>query len=197
MLPDFPVLKRRISDMLTNYLRERIRGEPLMKQVGRIVQHEGHDWKMKTFDGHTDTAGFEKHTSKVTIARDQVIAEGPLAFQKHIDDVATDMIGQQHRMMFRKLDAVTQKTGNVVSGDGKPFTFELYLEGLEKIDIDFDDEGHPFMPTMVLHPATWEKIKDNVRAWDNDPVYRRQFDELIEKKRSQWRDRESRRKLVD
>jgi hypothetical protein len=84
-----------------------------------------------------------------------------------------------------------------VNGKGQPFTFELFLETLEKISIDFDDQGNPYLPTVVVSPELGAKLKSKLPEWEANPDYDKRFKELIERKRKEWNDRESHRKLVD
>jgi hypothetical protein len=89
------------------------------------------------------------------------------------------------------------KTGNVISGKGKPFTFDHFLEALEKMLIDFDEDGNPFMPSILISPEDWERIKSDFPKWDTDPENKKKIQSIINKKRDEWYDRESHRKLVD
>ena len=94
-------------------------------------------------------------------------------------------------------EIVTTKTGNVVDAEGKPISYELLLRTLETIQLDFDDNGNPLMPTMVVSPEQYEKMKEKIVEWENDPECNKQFEKIINQKRKEWHDRESNRKLVD
>jgi hypothetical protein len=39
--------------------------------------------------------------------------------------------------------------GNAVAGHGRPFGWPVILEVLESIEIDFDDNGEPELPSMI------------------------------------------------
>jgi hypothetical protein len=104
---------------------------------------------------------------------------------------------QQAQLFFTKIEEATEKTGNIVDGKGKPFSPEFFLEALDKILIEFDDQGQPYLPTMFVSPELGNRIKDKLPEWESDPNHKKQFDELINKKRAEWNDRESHRKLVD
>ena len=67
---------------------------------------------------------------------------------------------------------------------------------LEKIHIDFDKNGQPRMPNMVIHPDTLERIRPKLAEWEADPAIKKRRIEILAKKKEEWRDRESNRKLV-
>ncbi|MCK4818719.1 hypothetical protein KA005_23305, partial [bacterium] len=94
------------------------------------------------------------------------------------------------------LNEVTAKTGNVVDAGGQPLSHELLLKTLETIQLDFDDNGKPIMPTLVVSPQQYEKIKVKNIEWENDPECQKQFEQMMNRKRKEWHDRESNRKLV-
>ena len=76
-------------------------------------------------------------------------------------------------------------------------TPELIMKTLEKIDISFDEFGNPLIPTLIVRPEILKKMEENVDIWKETPESREKMRKLIEKKRSEWIDRQNRRKLVD
>jgi len=118
-------------------------------------------------------------------------------FKQKMDEMAESFIAQQEGLVFSKLNEVTEQTGNVVDGHGKPFSPALLFEALEKIQIDFDDQGRPIMPTVVLHPSLFEKVKEKLPEWEANPEFAKRHNAIIEEKRRQWLDRENCRKLAD
>src|SRR5262249_20627157 len=146
-------------------------------EARRMILHEGHRWRIKTFDGNTDQGSLRKASGEVRISKQDIIRDGPAAFRKPFEEIASSIIGQQHKVLFEKLDEVTTATGNVVSQPG-PLTPELLLEALGKIAIDFDGQGRPVMPTLVLHPIAWASIKDQLPKWEADPGIRVRFQDL-------------------
>ena len=80
---------------------------------------------------------------------------------------------------------------------GKPFHPEMLLEAIERMPIEFDDKGNPKLPTITMNPAQMERIKDKLTEWESDSVLRDRYEAIMRKKREEWLDRESNRKLVD
>ena len=71
------------------------------------------------------------------------------------------------------------------------------LEGfLQEMQIDFDAQGLPKLPTIVLHPDQFAQYKKVAAELDSDPDLRRRSAELFAIKKEEWRAREGNRKLV-
>lgn len=198
MLPDFLPVKRRISKILISYLREKVKNsDPFIRQLRRRIQHEGSGQIMKTYDGNIDKIEYQSIGSEFKIQTEEIIREGIFAFIKHINKLANDILGQQSKMVFQKLNEITSKTGNVVDSRGEPFTPEKLLEALDKIEMEFDESGQPTNLTIVMHPDLWNRIKDKIPVWEADSGFKKKHNAIIEKKRKEWLDRENNRKLVD
>jgi len=193
MLPDFPKIKKRLKDKTNLHLKNIMNQNPLFSQI-KVERHfEGDKIVAGTVDGEIDVSTHKEIESRIEVKREDIIAKGPMAFIEHIGAIAKQMDAQKEKMLFDKIKEVTDKTGNIVDGKGQPLTFDLFMKTLEKIQIDFDEQSNPYLPTLVVPPEIGAKIKDQLSEWESNPAYK----ELIEKKRKEWNDRESHRKLVD
>lgn len=94
-----------------------------------------------------------------------------------------DMLKQFTEGMFDTLTQVTDFTGNVVDGKGKGLSYEMLLEILEKLHIDFDDEGNPKMPTMVINPGMEEQVE---KLKQDEALYKGKIEEIIKKKKDAY-----------
>lgn len=198
MLLDFISVKKRISKDLTSYLREKVKNsDPFIRQLRRKTQHEGTRIQVRTYDGYNDEIEYKTIGSEFNIQIEEIIREGPNAFIKHIDKLAEDILGQQSGIVFQKLNEITSKTGNVIDAHDEPFTPERLLEALDKIEMEFDENGQPTNLVIVMHPNLWDKIKGKIPIWEADPEFKKKHNSIIEKKRREWLDRENNRKLVD
>jgi hypothetical protein len=96
------------------------------------------------------------------------------------------------KTMFSTISQVSDFTGNVIDGKGKGVTHELLIEMLEKIHIDFDRDGNPIMPSIVIHPdmaKTFEKLKAD------EGLYKSRIDKIINRKREAYYAEKGRRGL--
>lgn len=80
-------------------------------------------------------------------------------FSAKIYDFTMDRIMRMHKELLGSLEKVTQFTGNVVSGGGKPISPDLFLDALEKIWIEFDEEGEPIKYDLVCGPEVVKQLQ--------------------------------------
>jgi hypothetical protein len=197
MLPDFPKIKKKHVEAINKYLKELINQDPLFSGI-RVEHHfEGSRMSYKTVDGEPNETEYQAASSEFQIKKEDVIAKGAMAYVENLRDAAEEMKRQKAGYLFEKMKEVTDKTGNVVNGKGQPFSFELFVEMIKKIWIDFDEDGKPIMPTVVVSPELGEKLRVILPEWEKKPEYKKIIDDIIEEKRKEWNDRESHRKLVD
>ncbi len=197
MLPDFPKIKKKFEDNINIYIRKLVRQDPVFSQIREEIHFEGEKMATKTMDGELDEGGYQEISGEIKINKDEIIEKGPIAFINNIQEVAEEIKKQKAEMMFRKIDEITTKTGNKVDIKGRPLTFDVFMEMLEKLWIDFDSNGNPIMPTLVISPKLGEKMKERIVEWEKNPDCKKRHNELIERKRKEWNDRESHRILVD
>lgn len=197
MLPDFPKTKRKLGEAIDKYLQYLIRQDPLLSEIREERHFEGNRMSSITENGQLGQSAYEEISAGYSIRREDIIVKGPMAFVENIHSVAEKMKKQKAKLLFDKFKEVTDKTGNIVDAKGRPLTFKLLMQLLEKISIDFDDHGNPFLPTLVISPAMGAKLKHKLPEWEANPEYKKKLEELIARKREEWNDRESHRKLVD
>jgi len=197
MLPDFPKIKGKFREAINRYLQDLVRQEPLLSQFRQERHFEGNKMSWKTVEGESKESSYEEISGELSVQREDVIAKGPVAFIENIQSIAEEMKRQQATFMLHKFKEVTDRTGQVVNGKGQPFTHELFMEALERIQIDFDEQGKPYLPTVFVPPEMAAKLKEKIPEWEANPEYTKRFEQLIERKRQEWNDRESHRKLVD
>ncbi len=197
MFPDFPKIKLEIKKNFEEYLRKQSRSDPLIGSITQIFIHEGDKLIYYTVDGEKKETTFDIIQSKFTIKNDKIITEGSKALIPIANEIIGDLQNQLGNNILAKLEETTKETGNVVDGKGKEISPDLIFKALEKMQIDFDEEGNPYMPTMFVSPEMGKKIGDKLPEWKKDRTHKKKVDDLMIKKKEEWDDRESNRKLVD
>lgn len=103
------------------------------------------------------------------------------------DDYATALVGmaaefrdQVTGQLSRALGDVTNATGNTVDGGGRPLSHDLIFDALERVEIDFDDEGTPLLPDLMMNPKT----ADALARLEPTPEQRRRRDDILARKRA-------------
>ena len=198
MLPDFPMLKRKIQEMTEKDMQKQVYQDSILSRIRREQLFEGNRSSMKTEDGKTEESNYRKFSAPYSLEREDIINKGHVVFIENIrDEMIENVRGQQIRQLFDIVGKAAEKSGNVVNGKGQPITFERFLELFEKVQIDFDEEGNPHGLSIATDPSMFAKIEKKLQEWENNPEYNKKYEEILEKKRKEYHDRESRRKLVD
>lgn len=198
MLPDYPHVKRKAAAFLRRYLKDEIRrAAPFLKDVGSTIQHEGHEGTYEDVDGQERRIDYETITAGCEITHDEMRRGSLQAIMSKYKKMAEDLAGAQGKMMLTTVSEAAESVGNVVSAKDMPIR-EALLEMQRKIQLDFDPRtGEPRHHTMVINPVTFEKIKDDLESLERDSEFLAELSEIKQKKWVDWRDRESRRRLVD
>jgi hypothetical protein len=102
-------------------------------------------------------------------------------------------------MLLRKNAEVAERVGTKIDAEGQPFSAELYFKMLEAVQIDFDSNGRPDISgtRLVVHPEQAERMRQLFMQWERDDAFQERYRQVMLKKREEWRDRQSNRRLVD
>ncbi|HKW73934.1 MAG TPA: hypothetical protein VJN64_00285 [Terriglobales bacterium] len=201
MLPDLPNSKRELEQYIFLRLHAAIKERNVLARHSKsIVQHEGdrmaHDQITREGKRIVESE-YERAEAGIMVPIEEVpTMVGPKLIEK-LDQMADDIASQTSRSGYKKLDEVLTETGAGIDAGGKPLDAEMYLQALEGMEINFDPETLQPTFVIVIHPdltPAMMKVKDTV---ENDPNFKRRYDDLIARKLKDWRDRESNRRLVD
>lgn len=197
MLPDFPDIKRKWLGMFLRKVREQSRHRSFLTQIKRKMHFEGDRIKATDMTGDTEESNYEHLSGALDINRQDLIDRGPISLMEDLEKMAEDFRNQQSKMIFKRLDEITAKTGNIVKTGGQDINPDLLLQMLETIEMDFREDGQMQPLNLVVDPEQYGRLIEKIPEWEKDECYKRQYDELIKRKRQEWHDRESHRKLVD
>jgi hypothetical protein len=75
---------------------------------------------------------------------------------------------------------------------GQPLSHDLLLKSLEGIEFDFDENGDPIWPTLVMSPSMGEQFR---RLPPMTPEQKKALEEMIERKREKFNARKRNRQL--
>ncbi len=78
--------------------------------------------------------------------------------QVKLVEAADGYAEQLSKMLYGHLDKVTTATGNTFDAGGRPLTFEMVYEMLDKIEWTLDDDDELSTPSLVMHPDTAAKL---------------------------------------
>ncbi len=109
-----------------------------------------------------------------------------------IDDAAEHGLRTIMPRLFEYMGRLSEAAGTSIDAKGRPPSHELFLEVIEKMDIEFDDEGKPLMPTFVVNPEMAEALR---KLPPPTPEQEMKHQHLMQRKRQEYNDRRRYRKL--
>jgi hypothetical protein len=196
MLPDFPKLKEELRKVLDRRMRsERARSAGPLGAASPTIVYEGFNTEIIRNDGSREKMAMHHHKVAVSFTNEELESLSLEEIYRRFDDAAQDMALQMGKTFFQVVDKTLEDVGNVMKYEGE-FSVDDLLAMWAKIEIDFDDDGQPQMPTLVC-PAGQEARAEAVTQELQTEENQRRVAALMEKKKEEWRDREASRKLVD
>lgn len=197
MLPDFPKIKRKWSNLFEQSIKEQIPIGTILSKIRSVRHFEGDEMETGTTDHEIRQSDYQDVEVKFEINKNDVIEKGPKAFWDHLSNLVEDFRYQQSQMLLSRVSDAATRTGNIVDAQNEQFSFEHFLAVYEKTELEFDRKGRPNLLTVVMPDRHKETIIAKFTEWQNDKECMRKFNELIGRKKRDWLDRESNRKLVD
>jgi hypothetical protein len=195
MLPDYSETKRLFGRFFQTYARRKARAISPFAAVQTRYLHEGRGMKvMRADDSESDTE-VQQLSSEMEIKFDEI---PELTFEKAIakyDEMILDMVRKQTGFALERLNQDIPPT-QTVDGQGKKLDAEIILEMLETIQLEFYPDGRPHELHVVGGLFTPERLKAVDEEFQNNPELQKRHDELMARKREEWRAREADRKLV-
>ena len=153
---------------------------------------EGDEIILIRADGSHEEINMEKVEGKIEVKLDEAEEMTPEKVLDKIDTVAREMAQQIAKTAYEVMSEAAEEIGNVTSADGESLSIDLLLKGLEKMHLSFDEEGQPSGLRLVAHPNMSFELEKIYSQIESHPRYQ----ELMERKREEWRVRENNRKLV-
>ena len=147
-------------------------------------------------DGSIDETELQQASSELLLKMDEIADMSVQQRVQKLDEMAEDMARQMSTHLFGALSAGLNKAGQVVNQHGKPFDVDSVFEVLEKIQLDFDESGKHDEISIVIPPALSSRAREVFQRIASDPQLRVRHEEILLRKKLEWRDREAARKLV-
>ena len=197
MFPDFLKTKEKLQKMLDQEMKKaRLFHMGPLAVVPESMIFEGDKTVVVREDGSIDEENLESTTVKLEVKFEEVEKMNHEMVLDKINRAAEEMASKMAKLFYERLTESADEVGNVISAGGEPFSIDLFFEMLEKIHIDFDEAGNPSQLMCPVNPKLFPSIAETISQAKADPANDRRFEAIIERKREEWRVRESNRKLV-
>ena len=201
MLPDFPRSRQELRERLLYYVKMQVQERSVFATLGRqFTQHEGHGFTYEQLQDEgkrTVESGFEEIRTPMQFRFEDVPKLVGEARLQQLNEYAEDMARQQSMLAYRVLGEASERAGTAIDAGGQPMTKELFLKSEEMREVDFDPVTGKVQGVYIAHPDTASAMHNLWQEWEKDRVFMKAVDEIRARKYEEWRDRESRRKLVD
>ncbi len=189
MLPEFPNAKKRISELWMAAMMAGMRSDPLLAGIAIRVQKEGRramvDGSEMNYVPASVTTSLE-----TSVGRGQTVEE----FYDSAEEVGKRIGEQQAKHLFKAIEqpSLSFQPFNF----GPDATIDDILGVWDKLFVRFKD-GMPEWPQIVSDPSGAEHLREIIAQSLQDPVSRAKWQALVEKKRKEYDERETSRRLVD
>ena len=196
MLPDFPKIKSRLEQSGINDLREmedEIQKDSILSLMPTVNLFEGDKSSSEDNKGNIQIQEMIKYEKEIVIKKEEAINGGLEVYKIKSRDALTALKKEQEKDMIKTFSEAASGVGNVIKSTKKD-PLEKILEMIEKIDMDFDENGNPHPLALIVFDKNFKK---ELKRRIVNPEIRKKSEQIMEKKRMEWRDRESNRKLVD
>ncbi len=130
--------------------------------------------------------------SAFTLSREATIAGDLSDVSNAIDAAAESGLSSLMPQFFRNLAAVLDAAGQTVDAAGAPFSHDLLLDAIEGVEITFNDDGTPNMPTMFINPGMVKELEALPPA---TPEQDARFEAIMIRKREDFFARKRSRRL--
>src|SRR6267142_421421 len=184
MLPDFPKLRIELSRKLrSDFKKQTDLRAPLVAEIKVVAQHEGKGGSYETEDGEIKRI----EPQEMSVQVDSPAASGPsFGYEdalRMVHEAAEEMARKQTRTLFATLNEAVEAVGNSFDAQGQPLSAELILKMWERMQIDFDEQGNPKMPTLVFNPVQKPNVEEQFRRLKHEPQLRKRRQEIMNRKR--------------
>jgi len=196
LLPDYTRAKKQLHQVMMEALQKRIRFYLGHFALKKYRAFEGRSFATKTEDGKVLKSDPKELSGKVAIKFEDIQSDDPMRILAHLDKIAREIAESQTKALFDQLGKTCAETGQTIDFGGKPLTVEMLFQTMENMLIEFDKDGKANKLTFVFGPQLTGRVKEILEELETNSDLKKQYDNLMERKRLQWRDREASRKLV-
>ena len=195
MLPDFSETKRLFRRFFQTYARRKARAISPFADVQTRYLHEGRGMKVMRADQSESNTETQQLSSEMQIKFDEI---PDLTLEKAVakyDEMILDMVRKQTGFALQRLSDDIPASQSV-DAKGKKLDAEIILEMLETIQLEFYPDGRPHELHVVGGLFSPERLKAVDEQFQKSPELQKRRNELMERKKEEWRAREAGRKLV-
>ena len=197
MLPDYPLLKKEIREVLDVFLRKKVEQySTAIQQIPKTKVFEGKGTVIKRRTGEEDPTNFMSSESGFELKYDEIPKMNINDILTKLDQAALDMAGKMESTFFKSISEQLDKAGRTFGQKGEPLTGKTILNALRNIFISFDKNGKPSLPSIFHGPKLEKSMKKAIEEINENTELKKEENEIWLQKKEEWRAEEASRKLV-
>lgn len=196
MLPQFTKTQSLVDELANAALFDAMyEAGPLLLEISSYQQKEGREGSFQMTSGEIEKIDFKKASVNMVSPTKPGRGESLKDLLALLAKGGADMGAKMQQSIVSGVEAATEKVGNVITIKNGVITPEAFFEMMEKVEIDFDEQGQS-QSSWFLPPETAAELHKNYQTWQQDPQLKAKLAELERKKKDQFRAREATRRLA-
>jgi hypothetical protein len=154
---DIPGYDDSVAEFVESVLTGTIEEDPLLSEIPTWKHAYPRD-KIGVDDSSSlHHAAF--HVEQAVAFDLNAIRDGDIAhFTLTLRQAAEGYRDQVAAQVVTKMREMTEAGGQSIDAAGRPLSYDMLLDALEKYEFTFAEDGTPIMPQMVMNPATAELL---------------------------------------
>jgi hypothetical protein len=194
MLPDYSETKQLFAQFFQTHMRRRAREISPFRMVQERLLHEGRAMHVTRADNTESRTAPVRMSALLEVKYDEVEnLTLEMALQKY-DEVVLDIVRQQASLVRERLGSEIPPEHSV-DRKGRKLGPDILYEVMEKMQIEFYPDGRPH-EIYIDGPLFASGLDAVFKEIDCSPELTKKFNDLMDRKREDWRAREAHRKLV-
>lgn len=164
------------------FTREAIQGlssakDPLLGRMRKRPPERSYVGRNSMPQGQVHEGALMPVRSEFSLTASEILRGDPNVLGGKLEEMAEGYVASLMPQVFGAIGAASEAAGTNVRAGGQPFSADLFIEMLEKMQVEFDDTGQ-IQLQLVIGPDTTIPIPS---AEDQ-----RRIDEVIERKRKEF-----------
>ena len=177
-------------------VRNTAKSNGLLKEIKAHIIHEGRKTTIRRGTEAPDITEMKTASGDITTSFDDIENIDWKAVLTMAENIAKQMAEQQTSHMLNTMNEATKKTGQIYNSKGAPLTNEAILQLLSMMQINFENDTALGDISIVVPPAMIPTLQRLDKEFNESPELKKKMNQLLEKKRDEFREREANRNLV-
>ncbi|MBO6538291.1 MAG: hypothetical protein JJ969_02730 [Rhizobiaceae bacterium] len=166
----------------------------VLAEIGNYTIFEGHQTKLRRHDESLDETEIMASSAEILAERMDLENIDRAYVENKINELARQLNESMTKELFETINAVTEKTGNVVESGG-PLTNEKMLE-IQRMMPALSDPFEDGNLMMVVSPNMMERIQELEKEFQSSPSLKKKYEAMRIEKYEEYRSNRLDRELA-